>query len=52
LDNKTLALIEVVVLGFAEAKRYESFKKTGEVRDGPESLTNLIPSEGKQGGGR
>jgi hypothetical protein len=29
LDNQTLAAIEVVVFAFLEAKRYESFKKTG-----------------------
>ncbi|KAI8473655.1 MAG: light-harvesting protein of photosystem I [Monoraphidium minutum] len=30
LDTKTLAIIEVVVFAFVEAKRYESFKKVGE----------------------
>lgn len=30
LDTKTLAIIEAVVFAFVEAKRYESFKKTGE----------------------
>lgn len=29
LDNKTLAIIEVVVLGLLEAKRYQGWKKTG-----------------------
>ena len=35
LDTKTLAIIEVAVLGFAEAKRYASFKEKGEVRGVP-----------------
>jgi len=29
IDNKTLALIEVAVFAFLEAKRYEGYKKTG-----------------------
>lgn len=32
LDNKTLLAIEVPVMALLEAKRYEGYKKTGEVR--------------------
>ncbi len=34
IDNKTLAIIEVVVLGLLEAKRYQGWKKTGTVSGG------------------
>ena len=32
LDLKTLIFIEVVVMGFLEAKRYEGYKEKGTVR--------------------
>lgn len=32
IDNTVLLAIEVVVMGLLEAKRYEGYKKTGEVR--------------------
>lgn len=32
LDNKTLLAIEIPVMALLEAKRYEGYKKTGEVR--------------------
>lgn len=32
LDNKTLLAIEIPVMAVLEAKRYEGYKKTGEVR--------------------
>ena len=31
MDNKTLLAIEVPVMAILEAKRYEGYKKTGEV---------------------
>ncbi len=31
IDNKTLAIIELVVFAFLEGKRYEGYKKTGAV---------------------
>jgi hypothetical protein len=34
IDNKVLLAIEVVVMAILEAKRYEGYKKTGEVRRG------------------
>lgn len=32
LDNKTLLAVEIPVMAVLEAKRYEGYKKTGEVR--------------------
>lgn len=31
IDNQTLALIEIAVFAVLESKRYEGYKKTGEV---------------------
>jgi len=31
IDNQTLAIIEIAVFSFLEAKRYDGFKKTGAV---------------------
>lgn len=35
IDNKVLVAIEVVVMAILEGKRYEGYKKTGEVRGRP-----------------
>jgi hypothetical protein len=47
IDNKVLLAIEVVVMAILEGKRYEGYKKTGEVRHSL-SCSSIFAPQGTQ----